>query len=92
VQDVKVTMPIDTASPTAVPAGAGPAGLAMPARRRRAKDERVQLSARVRVVVYEQLQRFVDDVDTTVQDTVDLALTEFLTARGYAPPAIGDEP
>jgi hypothetical protein len=29
------------------------------------------------------LQRFVDDNQTTVQNTVDLALVEFLAARGY---------
>jgi hypothetical protein len=62
----------------------------MPARRGHSRRARVQLSARVRVAVNEQLQRFVADVDTTVQDTVDLALTEFLTARGYPPLAAED--
>jgi len=36
------------------------------------------------------LQRFVDDHDTTVQNSVDLALVEFLAARGYVPPATDD--
>jgi hypothetical protein len=55
--------------------------LAMPPRRSR--WERVQVNARVRVEVEQLLQRFVRDQDTTVQDCVDLALMEFLTARGY---------
>ncbi len=56
-------------------------GLAMPARR--VAWARVQLNTRVRVEVEELLQRFVDDNETTVQNTVDLALVEFLAARGY---------
>jgi hypothetical protein len=55
--------------------------VAMPPRRSR--GERVQLNARVRIEVEQILQRFVSDHDTTVQDCVDLALTEFLAARGY---------
>jgi hypothetical protein len=55
--------------------------LAMPPKR--SKWERVQLNARVRVEVEQLLQRFVRDQDTTVQDCVELALTEFLAARGY---------
>jgi hypothetical protein len=43
----------------------------------------VQLNTRVRVEVEQLLQRFVDDHETTVQGSVDLALTEFLAARGY---------
>jgi hypothetical protein len=39
------------------------------------------------VEVEQLLQRFVDDNDTTVQGSVDLALTEFLAARGYPLPA-----
>jgi hypothetical protein len=53
----------------------------MPARRH--QWQRVQLNTRVRVEVEAMLQRFVTDHDTTVQNSVDLALTEFLTARGY---------
>jgi hypothetical protein len=36
------------------------------------------------VEVEHALQRFVRDTDTTVQDCVDLALAEFLAARGYS--------
>lgn len=68
----------------AISAGGMPT-VAMPPRRSR--WERVQLNARVRVEVEQVLQRFVRDHDTTVQDCVDLALTEFLAARGY-PPAV----
>ncbi len=50
---------------------------------RRIRGERVQLNARVRIEVEKVLQRFVQDHGTTVQDCVDLALTEFLAARGY---------
>jgi hypothetical protein len=53
----------------------------MPARR--SGWGRVQLNTRVRVEVERLLQRFVDDNNTTVQNSVDLALEEFLTARGY---------
>jgi hypothetical protein len=56
-------------------------GLAMPARRQ--QWQRVQLNTRVRVDIEQLLQRFVLDHDTTVQNSVDLALTEFLAARGY---------
>jgi hypothetical protein len=56
--------------------------LAMPPRRPR--WERVQVNARVRVEIEHVLQRFVRDHDTTVQSCVDLALEEFLSARGYA--------
>ena len=55
--------------------------LAMPQRRH--QWQRVQLNTRVRVEVEALLQRFVTDHDTTVQSSVDLALTEFLAARGY---------
>jgi hypothetical protein len=58
-----------------------PPALAMPARRRQLS--RVQLNTRVRVELEELLQRFVTDNDTTVQSSVDLALVEFLAARGY---------
>lgn len=61
----------------------GKFALAMPARRPR--WERVQVNARVRVEVEHVLQQFVRDHDTTVQSCVDLALAEFLTARGYPP-------
>jgi len=37
----------------------------------------------VRVEVEHALQRFVRENDTTVQDCVELAITEFLTRRGY---------
>src|SRR5262245_9079504 len=56
-------------------------GRAMPGRRSR--WERVQVNARVRVEIEHVLQRFVRDHDTTVQNCVDLALEEFLAARGY---------
>ncbi|MEN3310262.1 MAG: hypothetical protein V7603_6464 [Micromonosporaceae bacterium] len=65
--------------------GAGPA---MPERRSRWR--RVQLNTRVRVEVEQLLQRFVNDHQTTVQSSVDLALVEFLAARGYRLPA-GDD-
>ena len=58
----------------------------MPARRSR--WARVQLNTRVRVEVEQLLQRFVDDNDTTVQNSVDLALVEFLAARGYPLPGV----
>jgi hypothetical protein len=61
-------------------AGAGP--VAMPVRRER--RPRVQLNTRVPVDVERLLQRFVVDHQTTVQSSVDLALVEFLAARGYA--------
>lgn len=61
----------------------GEFALAMPARRPR--WERVQVNARVRVEIEHVLQQFVRDHDTTVQSCVDLALAEFLTARGYPP-------
>jgi hypothetical protein len=60
----------------------------MPARRSR--RARVQLNTRVRVEIGQVLQRFVDDHETTVQDSVELALTEFLAARGYPLPAADD--
>jgi hypothetical protein len=65
--------------------GAGPA---MPERRSRWR--RVQLNTRVRVEVEQLLHRFVNDHQTTVQGSVDLALIEFLAARGYPLPA-GDD-
>src|SRR5262245_56028800 len=49
----------------------------------RSRWPRVQLNTRVRVEVEQLLHRFVDDHDTTVQNSVDLALVEFLAARGY---------
>ena len=61
--------------------GQGDGPLAMPARRH--QWQRVQLNTRVRVEVEALLQRFVTDHETTVQSSVDLALTEFLAARGY---------
>ena len=60
----------------------------MPARR--PSWERVQLNTRVRVEVEQLLQRFVDDHNTTVQNSVNLALVEFLAARGYALPDTKD--
>ncbi len=62
--------------------------LAMPPRR--SAWARVQLNTRVRVEVERLLQRFVDDHHTTVQSSVDLALTEFLAARGYPLPSHED--
>jgi hypothetical protein len=62
--------------------------LAMPPRR--STWARVQLNTRVRVEVERVLQRFVDDHQTTVQSSVDLALTEFLAARGYPLPSPDD--
>jgi len=62
-------------------AGVGRADLAMPARRQ--QWQRVQLNTRVRVEIEALLQRFVSEHDTTVQNSVDLALAEFLAARGY---------
>ena len=69
-----------TETPTGTPIGPM---MAMPPSRR-SRWERTQLNARVRVEVEHALQRFVRDTHTTVQDCVDLALAEFLTARGYA--------
>jgi hypothetical protein len=66
-----------------------PPALAMPARRRQLS--RVQLNTRVRVELEELLQQFVADHDTTVQSSVDLALVEFLAARGY-PLSRADDP
>ncbi len=66
----------------------GASGLAMPPRRPR--WERVQVNARVRVEIEHVLQRFVRDHDTTVQGCVDLALEEFLNARGYGPLVASD--
>ena len=67
-----------------------PPALAMPARRRQLS--RVQLNTRVRVELEELLQRFVIDNDTTVQSSVDLALVEFLAARGYPLPPNAEGP
>ncbi len=58
--------------------------VAMPPQRSR--YARVQLNTRVRVEIERLLQRFVDDHNTTVQSSVDLALMEFLAARGYPLP------
>jgi hypothetical protein len=72
---------------TTTAAASGPPGPVMPARRpNRPKWDRVQLNTRVRVDIGQLLQRFVDDHDTTVQNAVDLALVEFLAARGYVLP------
>jgi hypothetical protein len=46
----------------------------------------MQLNARVRQDIGQLLHRFVDDHQTTVQGSVDLALLEFLAARGYSLP------
>ena len=62
--------------------------VAMPPQRPR--FERVQLNTRVRVDIEQTLQRFVEDHNTTVQSSVDLALAEFLAARGYPLPATDD--
>ncbi|GGM15308.1 hypothetical protein GCM10007977_015550 [Dactylosporangium sucinum] len=62
--------------------------VAMPPQRPR--FERVQLNTRVRVEIEQMLQRFVVDHNTTVQSSVDLALAEFLAARGYPLPAADD--
>ncbi|MEV0129030.1 hypothetical protein AB0H83_11300 [Dactylosporangium sp. NPDC050688] len=62
--------------------------VAMPPQRPR--FERVQLNTRVRVEIEQTLQRFVEDHNTTVQSSVDLALAEFLAARGYSLPATDD--
>jgi len=50
---------------------------------RRIRRPRVQLNTRVLVDVEQLLQRFVTENETTVQNSVDLALVEFLAARGY---------
>jgi hypothetical protein len=71
------------------PGLAGPAIPAMPARRHQWR--RVQLNTRVRVEIEQLLQQFVIDHDTTVQSSVDLALAEFLAARGYVPPTLTAE-
>ncbi|UWP82243.1 hypothetical protein [Dactylosporangium fulvum] len=62
--------------------------VAMPPQRPR--FERVQLNTRVRVEIEQTLQRFVVEHNTTVQSSVDLALAEFLAARGYPLPAMDD--
>jgi hypothetical protein len=63
--------------------------VAMPPQRPR--FERVQLNTRVRVEIEQMLQRFVVDNNTTVQSSVDLALAEFLAARGYPLPQPNDD-
>jgi hypothetical protein len=63
--------------------------VAMPPQRPR--FERVQLNTRVRVEIEQMLQRFVIDHNTTVQSSVDLALAEFLAARGYPLPQPTDD-
>ena len=63
--------------------------VAMPPQRPR--FERVQLNTRVRVEIEQMLQRFVVDHNTTVQSSVDLALAEFLAARGYPLPQPTDD-
>jgi hypothetical protein len=73
--------PDDGIDPPSYVSNASQPRLAMPARR--SGWGRVQLNTRVRVEVEQMLQRFVDDNDTTVQSSVDLALVEFLAARGY---------
>ncbi|MEV4758846.1 hypothetical protein AB0J86_27630 [Micromonospora sp. NPDC049559] len=55
---------------------------AMPARRPRGVP-RSQLNTRVRHDINALLARFVTEQSATVQDTVDMALQEFLAARGY---------
>lgn len=78
-----------TGTTVAVPASvAGRPALPMPPRR--SGWGRVQLNTRVRVEVEQLLQRFVDDNHTTVQSSVDLALVEFLAARGYVLPRAED--
>jgi hypothetical protein len=63
--------------------------VAMPPQRPR--FERVQLNTRVRVEIEQALQRFVVEQNTTVQSSVDLALAEFLAARGYPLPQPDDD-
>ncbi|MEV8511040.1 hypothetical protein [Dactylosporangium sp. NPDC051484] len=63
--------------------------VAMPPQRPR--FERVQLNTRVRVEIEQMLQRFVVDHNTTLQGSVDLALAEFLEARGYPLPQPTDD-
>jgi hypothetical protein len=63
--------------------------VAMPPQRPR--FERVQLNTRVRVEIEQTLQQFVIDHNTTVQSSVDLALAEFLAARGYPLPQPTDD-
>ena len=65
------------------------ATVAMPPQRPR--FERVQLNTRVRVEIEQALQRFVVENNTTVQSSVDLALAEFLAARGYPPAHQSDD-
>jgi hypothetical protein len=60
----------------------GTTGPPMPARRPRGVP-RVQLNTRVRHDIDQLLVRFVAEQSATMQDTVDLALQEFLAARGY---------
>jgi hypothetical protein len=64
------------------PGGTGTKEPPMPARRPH-RVPRVQLNTRVRHDIDQLLVRFVAEQSATVQDTVDLALQEFLAARGY---------
>ncbi len=59
---------------------------------RRVRPPRVQLNTRVPVDVERLLQRFVVENETTVQSSVDLALVEFLAARGYVVTSGEDSP
>jgi hypothetical protein len=71
-------------------ATAGTPAAVLPTRRHR--EPRVQLNTRVRVDIEQLLQRFVADRQTTVQSCVDLALVEFLAARGYALTTVEAQP
>ena len=65
-----------------VPDVVGTNAPAMPVRRA-PRIPRVQLNTRVRHDIDQLLVRFVAEQSATVQETVDMALTEFLAARGY---------
>lgn len=83
-------MSLDTVGQLNTVGGVTPRGEAVAMPPRRSRFERVQLNTRVRVEVERMLQRFVDDHNTTVQSSVDLALAEFLAARGYPLPPADD--
>lgn len=58
-----------------------PKALPMPPKRQRGV-RRVQLNTRVTIGTLDRLDAFVDREGTTTQETVEMAISEFLTARG----------
>ena len=85
--------PATTAAPTAAPSGKQrpeapatapgtnpkPTDLPMPPARQ--VEVRIPIGARIRLQLSERLRNFVRDQDVTMQDTIELAIDEFLSRR-----------